>query len=81
MNTASRMESTGLPSRIHVSEDTAALLRLEGRGCWIEPREDTVFAKGKGEMKTYWMKKNPPKARYPIPECPSSTGDSERNFI
>jgi adenylate cyclase len=51
VNTASRMESSGLPGRIQVSESTAALLReqfeLEERGM--------VEIKGKGSMRTYLL--------------------------
>ena len=51
VNTASRMESHGLPGNIHCSEDTAALLqgqyRLEARGA--------VEIKGKGEMNTFLL--------------------------
>eukprot|EP00538_Stauroneis_constricta_P006255 CAMPEP_0119548160 /NCGR_PEP_ID=MMETSP1352-20130426/2143_1 /TAXON_ID=265584 /ORGANISM="Stauroneis constricta, Strain CCMP1120" /LENGTH=768 /DNA_ID=CAMNT_0007593349 /DNA_START=72 /DNA_END=2378 /DNA_ORIENTATION=+ len=55
VNTASRMESTGTPGRIQVSQATADYLILAGRGKWLTPREDKVFAKGKGEMQTYWI--------------------------
>ncbi|KAF5828584.1 hypothetical protein DUNSADRAFT_17388 [Dunaliella salina] len=51
MNTASRMESTGVPGRIHVSETTQRLLPQES---W----ESTggVEVKGKGQMQTYlWV--------------------------
>jgi len=51
VNTASRMESTGLPGRVQVSSATAQLLReqfdLELRG--------KVNAKGLGEVSTYWL--------------------------
>ncbi|KAL7558743.1 hypothetical protein ACA910_010899 [Epithemia clementina (nom. ined.)] len=56
MNTASRMESTGEKGRIHVSQDTADVLRAMGKGHWLKQREGQVFAKGKGEMTTYWVK-------------------------
>ncbi|KAF5837935.1 hypothetical protein DUNSADRAFT_3656 [Dunaliella salina] len=52
MNTASRMESTGVPGRIHVSETTQKLLSTTE--CW----ESTggVEVKGKGLMQTYlWV--------------------------
>ncbi len=51
VNTASRMESSGVPGRIHVSEVTATLLRdhfeLEERG--------PIEVKGKGTMTTYLL--------------------------
>ena len=53
VNTASRMESTGLPGRLQISEDTYALVandpdfQFEERG--------SVEVKGKGEMKTYLL--------------------------
>jgi class 3 adenylate cyclase len=51
VNTASRMESAGLPGRIHVSEATYELLRdqfeLESRG--------PIEIKGKGIMTTYLL--------------------------
>jgi 3'5'-cyclic nucleotide phosphodiesterase/Adenylate and Guanylate cyclase catalytic domain len=56
MNTASRVESTGLAGRIHVSRDTAELLVSSGKEKWITQREDEVFAKGKGKLQTYWLR-------------------------
>ena len=53
VNTASRMESTGLPGRLQISEDIYALVandpdfEFEERG--------SVEVKGKGEMKTYLL--------------------------
>jgi class 3 adenylate cyclase len=55
MNTASRMESTGLRDRIQVSQDTADLLIAAGKTKWVEARDEKVVAKGKGEMQTYWV--------------------------
>jgi class 3 adenylate cyclase len=56
VNTASRMESNGHPGRIHVSNSTAdELLRL-GKSMWLEEREDPIIVKGKGEMKTFWIR-------------------------
>jgi len=49
------MESTGVKSRIQVSQSTADELGLHGKSNWIAPREDKVFAKGKGEMQTYFV--------------------------
>eukprot|EP00529_Nitzschia_sp_RCC80_P000573 CAMPEP_0113454706 /NCGR_PEP_ID=MMETSP0014_2-20120614/8002_1 /TAXON_ID=2857 /ORGANISM="Nitzschia sp." /LENGTH=867 /DNA_ID=CAMNT_0000346121 /DNA_START=168 /DNA_END=2771 /DNA_ORIENTATION=- /assembly_acc=CAM_ASM_000159 len=56
MNTAARMESNGKPGKIHVSPTTAACLRKSGKGRWLIPRDDTINAKGIGEMKTFWVK-------------------------
>ena len=49
------MESTGQRNRIHLSQETANLLQTSGKGHWIAQREDRVFAKGKGELVTYWL--------------------------
>jgi adenylate cyclase len=49
VNTASRMESHGVPGRVHVSAATFALLT----GVFeLEPREP-IEIKGKGRMQTY----------------------------
>ena len=55
VNTAARMESTGTKGRIQVSSTTAEVLRKENKGSWLTPRSDTVVAKGKGIMSTYWL--------------------------
>jgi hypothetical protein len=55
MNTASRMESTSLPNRIQVSQETADLLESAGKGGWVKQREDKIVAKGKGHLTTYWL--------------------------
>ena len=49
------MESTGAPHRIHVSQETANHISAGGKGKWLIPREETVFAKGKGQLQTYWI--------------------------
>lgn len=55
MNTCSRMESSGVPGKAHISKETAYLLILAGKEGWIYPREEKVFAKGKGELETYFL--------------------------
>ncbi|MCB1175994.1 MAG: adenylate cyclase, partial [Leptospiraceae bacterium] len=49
VNTASRMESTGIPGKIHISENTFFQLKdnfqFESRG--------EISVKGKGNMRTY----------------------------
>jgi len=56
MNTAARMESLGRPHQVQLSEASANLLRGMGKGSWLIPREEVVVAKGKGEVKTFWLK-------------------------
>ena len=55
VNTASRIESTGIRNRIHMSQATADLIIQAGHGDWVVPRPDRVTAKGKGELQTYWL--------------------------
>jgi hypothetical protein len=55
LNTASRIESTGERNKTQVSQATAELLSKAGKSHWIERRQDTVVAKGKGELETYWL--------------------------
>jgi adenylate cyclase len=50
-NTASRMESHGLPGKIHVTEAVVARL---GDAFRLEPR-GTISVKGKGELKTWFV--------------------------
>jgi hypothetical protein len=55
VNTASRIESTGKKNRIHISLETNNQLISHGKGNWVIPRNDMVVAKGKGQMKTFWL--------------------------
>ncbi|KAJ3293166.1 hypothetical protein HK104_004699 [Borealophlyctis nickersoniae] len=53
VNVASRMESTGLPMQIHVTESTfTALQRLGGYHLSLR---GGIQVKGKGQMRTYWL--------------------------
>uniref|UniRef100_A0A8C4ZSZ3 Guanylate cyclase n=1 Tax=Gadus morhua TaxID=8049 RepID=A0A8C4ZSZ3_GADMO len=54
VNTASRMESTGLPYRIHVNQSTVDVLRELNDGYKIDSRGMTEL-KGKGVENTYWL--------------------------
>ncbi|XP_051023249.1 retinal guanylyl cyclase 1 [Acomys russatus] len=54
VNTASRMESTGLPYRIHVNLSTVRILRALDQGYQMECRGRTEL-KGKGAEDTYWL--------------------------
>ncbi|KAK2509329.1 hypothetical protein MC885_006591 [Smutsia gigantea] len=54
VNTASRMESTGLPYRIHVNMSTVRILHALDQGFQTEVRGLTEL-KGKGSENTYWL--------------------------
>ncbi|XP_019334932.2 retinal guanylyl cyclase 2 [Alligator mississippiensis] len=54
VNTASRMESTGLPYRIHVNRTTVETLQTLNEGYEIVLRGKTEL-KGKGIEDTYWL--------------------------
>uniref|UniRef100_S4RUQ7 Guanylate cyclase n=1 Tax=Petromyzon marinus TaxID=7757 RepID=S4RUQ7_PETMA len=54
VNVASRMESTGFPLHIHVSEATTNLLKQIGGYFLVE--RGTINLKGKGNQLTYWLK-------------------------
>jgi Adenylate and Guanylate cyclase catalytic domain/3'5'-cyclic nucleotide phosphodiesterase len=56
MNTASRIETSGEPNRIHLSPTTAELIKEAGKEKWLKERATMVSLKGKGEMQTYWLK-------------------------
>ncbi|MGC9502813.1 adenylate/guanylate cyclase domain-containing protein [Baaleninema sp.] len=52
VNVASRMESSGEPGRIQLTQATYELLKDN----YIFEKRGTVTVKGKGEMSTYWLK-------------------------
>lgn len=53
---ASRIESPGMRERVHMSEQMAAKLIGHGKEDWVVKSDDTVEAKGKGALVTYWLK-------------------------
>jgi len=75
MNTAARMESTGMPNRIQMSQETTDLLIAAGKSQWLRARQEKVNAKGKGELQTYWLDMNQDSAA----RSTSSGGDSGEN--
>ena len=50
MNVCARIETAGQGGRVHVSHETAEELVRSGKSNWLQKREDTVIAKGKGDM-------------------------------
>ncbi|XP_035642559.1 retinal guanylyl cyclase 2-like isoform X1 [Oncorhynchus keta] len=80
VNTASRMESTGLPYRIHVNMSTVKILRSLNEGYKIDVRGMTEL-KGKGIEETYWLvgKENFTK---PLPKPPEiKPGDNWQEMV
>ena len=49
------MESNGKRGAIHISPDTAELLKSAGKGSWVKKRDNLFIAKGKGQVQTYWL--------------------------
>ncbi|XP_063929420.1 atrial natriuretic peptide receptor 1 isoform X2 [Zophobas morio] len=69
VNTASRMETNGLPLRIHISPATKEFLEMFGTFD-IERRGEVVL-KGKGPMVTYWLNgefENKNTTQSPVPD-------------
>ncbi|XP_028275848.1 retinal guanylyl cyclase 2 [Parambassis ranga] len=80
VNTASRMESTGLPYRIHVNMSTVKILHSLNEGYKIDVRGKTEL-KGKGIEETYWLvgKSNFTK---PLPKPPEiKPGDNWQEMV
>ena len=65
MNTASRMESTGIRGKVQISQATADILIHSKKSHWLAPRIDEVNAKGIGKVRTYWVKPRPRPKRKP----------------
>jgi class 3 adenylate cyclase len=74
VNTAARMETTATSRTIHMSQATADRLKATGKQSWVRKRDGKVWAKGKGELQTYWLdfKKSRREA---------TTGDSSTNNL
>lgn len=60
VNTAARMESTSSPDLIQLSQELVDLLLEAGKSHWVRMREDSVIAKGKGVLNTYWLQATAP---------------------
>ena len=55
VNTAARIETSGIRNRIHVSEHTANYIKEADLESWISPRDEIVSLKGKGKVSTFWL--------------------------
>lgn len=54
VNCASRIESTSEPRKVHISMATYGLIKKTG--CYVIEERGLTFIKGKGEMRTFWLK-------------------------
>lgn len=82
VNTASRMEGTGMGGRIQVSGTTAELLKKFSKGDWLTPRDNLVEVKGRGEVQTYWLSRSGGMVVHKFPtsdECQQMAVSSARN--
>uniref|UniRef100_A0AAQ5ZJU6 Guanylate cyclase n=1 Tax=Amphiprion ocellaris TaxID=80972 RepID=A0AAQ5ZJU6_AMPOC len=78
VNTASRMESTGLSYRIHVNQSTVDVLNSLKLGYKIDVRGMTEL-KGKGVENTYWLVGREDFNK-PLPIPPDTTGGSNHGI-
>jgi hypothetical protein len=58
VNIAAKMETSGRPGQIHISAQTAELLRSEKKQYYIEAADDLVVG-AKGTISTYWLTRGP----------------------
>jgi len=73
VNVAEEMEKHGEFNKIHVSEQTAELLREAGKSHWLKTKDQKILVKGKGLVQSYWVF---PKSSGDA----SSTGESSNAF-
>ena len=78
VNTTARHESLGKPGRIHISKQTAELLKTAGYHDWIRPRKHKVTAKGKGQLETWWVNLPEDRERFSLEH--ESSFSRRRNF-
>ncbi|XP_037294551.1 receptor-type guanylate cyclase Gyc76C [Manduca sexta] len=75
INTASRMESTGEPMKIQISDDVKKA--LDKTGMFITTPRGVVDVKGKGEMTTHWLEGR----TGPSPARPAPSLDCTPSFL
>lgn len=56
VNTASRIESNGMVEKVNISESLYNLIKDEN--CFVFEYRGNIYAKGKGEIKMYFVEKN-----------------------
>jgi hypothetical protein len=73
MNMTARIETSGAKNRVHLSSDTADLLRKAGLEHWTMEREDKVSLKGRGtNITTYWLNQGAIASSYVASRCSST---------
>ncbi|XP_050685005.1 receptor-type guanylate cyclase gcy-1 [Leptidea sinapis] len=75
INTASRMESTGEPMKIQISDDVKRA--LDRTGLFVTSRRGLIDVKGKGEMVTHWLDGR----TGPSPARPTTSLDCTPSFL
>jgi hypothetical protein len=59
--------------KIQISQSTADLIIASGKAHWIKQRPDSVEAKGKGTLTTFWLQ---PRVKEGSSNCSSETEDA-----
>jgi hypothetical protein len=83
--TTTHIYSTGVPGKIHLSLETAQLLRKAGKKDWVTERQEKIVAKGKGQIQTHWLTINDPsdgegRRSMSIGNCTTSSPGQHRAF-
>ena len=68
LDMAEEMEKNGERNKIHISEETANLLRKGGKSHWLQARQSKVHVRSRGALQTYFV--------LPKSSDASSTGSS-----
>jgi len=70
VSTASRLEFTGQPFKIHISSTTRSMLETKQSGFIVVPRGEVEVHRGKPKMETFWLvgRNNETKGRRAPPE-------------
>ena len=55
LDMSEEMEKHGERNKIHISEETANLLRKAGKSHWLQARPSKVHVRAKGELQTYFV--------------------------
>lgn len=72
------MESNGFANLIHVSDATAQCLKEFNKGNWLTPRKDKIFAKGKGELQTFWAEPRSSVGANSVGSSPTKSRETNR---